>query len=323
MRSPCCNEAEVKKGPWTAEEDKLLIYYIQEHGVGSWRNIPKKAGLKRCGKSCRLRWTNYLRPDIKRGKFSEEEEKLIIHLHSVLGNKWSTIATRLDGRTDNEIKNYWNTHLKKKLLLMGIDPVTHRPQANLDTFSNILTLLASSNLNNFLRTPPLNINVLRLQTDATQLAKVQIMQSLIQLLAASNSSPTIDDLSLLASSSPSLVNHNQAGSPNQHLDPAISLMDILSFRNSPFVNSFPSQSNNFTANSTPLNPTLEQIQEQVYSNNVSPNSLSSTHFEAWDGLNHGAGLRWDDYLINQGAWSNASQVINHETKRVEAFVLRK
>ncbi|RLM73639.1 transcription factor MYB39 [Panicum miliaceum] len=128
-RSPCCcHDAGVKKGPWTEEEDRTLVEHIQRHGghVGSWRNLPKAAGLNRCGKSCRLRWTNYLRPDIKRGNFTDDEERLIIALHAELGNKWSTIATHLNGRTDNEIKNYWNTHIRKKLLRMGVDPVTHQ-----------------------------------------------------------------------------------------------------------------------------------------------------------------------------------------------------
>ncbi|KAF8651775.1 hypothetical protein HU200_063294 [Digitaria exilis] len=128
-RSPCCcHDAGVKKGPWTEEEDRTLVGHIERHGghVSSWRNLPKAAGLNRCGKSCRLRWTNYLRPDIKRGNFTDDEERLIIALHAKLGNKWSTIATHLDGRTDNEIKNYWNTHIRKKLLRMGVDPVTHQ-----------------------------------------------------------------------------------------------------------------------------------------------------------------------------------------------------
>ncbi|XP_008794184.1 transcription factor MYB17-like isoform X1 [Phoenix dactylifera] len=85
------------------------------------------AGLLRCGKSCRLRWTNYLRPDIKRGPFTLEEQKSIIQLHGIVGNKWSTIAAHLPGRTDNEIKNYWNTHLKRRLLRMGINPDTYAP----------------------------------------------------------------------------------------------------------------------------------------------------------------------------------------------------
>ncbi|KAF7003536.1 hypothetical protein CFC21_018834 [Triticum aestivum] len=128
-RSPCCcRDAGVKKGPWTEEEDKALMEHIQKRGgnVGSWRSLPKAAGLNRCGKSCRLRWTNYLRPDIKRGNFTDDEERLIITLHASLGNKWSTIATHLEGRTDNEIKNYWNTHIRKKLMRMGVDPLTHQ-----------------------------------------------------------------------------------------------------------------------------------------------------------------------------------------------------
>uniref|UniRef100_A0A0D6R6C3 Uncharacterized protein n=1 Tax=Araucaria cunninghamii TaxID=56994 RepID=A0A0D6R6C3_ARACU len=142
-RTPCCEKNGLKKGPWTPDEDKKLMDYIKRHGHGSWRDLPKKAGLLRCGKSCRLRWTNYLRPDIKRGKFSIEEERLIITLHSVLGNKWSAIAASLPGRTDNEIKNYWNTHLKRRLLSMGIDPVTHRPLPDLCGLSNAASHLPS------------------------------------------------------------------------------------------------------------------------------------------------------------------------------------
>ncbi|CAM8997818.1 unnamed protein product [Rhodiola kirilowii] len=129
-RSPCCDKVGLKKGPWTPEEDQKLLAYIDQNGHGSWRSLPLKAGLQRCGKSCRLRWTNYLRPDIKRGKFSLQEEQTIIQLHALLGNRWSAIASHLVKRTDNEIKNYWNTHLKKRLMKMGIDPVTHKPKSD-------------------------------------------------------------------------------------------------------------------------------------------------------------------------------------------------
>ncbi|XP_071692156.1 transcription factor MYB41-like [Rutidosis leptorrhynchoides] len=163
-RSPCCDKTGLKKGPWTQEEDLKLTRYIQIHGPGNWRTLPNNAGLQRCGKSCRLRWTNYLRPDIKRGRFSPEEEETIIHLHSVLGNKWSAIATRLPGRTDNEIKNYWNTNIRKKLLRNGIDPVTHTPRIDLSHLSTILNA-AQFNLSNLLSLQTLvNPEVLKLVT---------------------------------------------------------------------------------------------------------------------------------------------------------------
>ncbi|XP_055822210.1 transcription factor MYB53-like [Solanum dulcamara] len=170
-RYPCCKlDIDLKKGPWTSEEDEKLVEYIQENGHRNWQLVPKRAGLNRCGKSCRLRWTNYLRPDIKRGGFSEEEEEMIINLHSILGNKWSRIAAHLPGRTDNEIKNLWNTHLKKKLLKSGIDPVTHEPI----TDPNLL--LSLSNLMN-----PFE-SVLKLQAELTEMAKIHIIQNIIQVL---------------------------------------------------------------------------------------------------------------------------------------------
>ncbi|MFS7966964.1 putative transcription factor MYB-HB-like family [Helianthus anomalus] len=140
-RAPCCDKANVKKGPWSPEEDAKLKNYIEKYGTGgNWIALPQKigthilslmqffitliglpndfrlyVGIKRCGKSCRLRWLNYLRPDIKHGGFSEEEDNIICSLYISIGSRWSVIAAQLPGRTDNDIKNYWNTRLKKKL----------------------------------------------------------------------------------------------------------------------------------------------------------------------------------------------------------------
>ncbi|XP_071724692.1 transcription factor MYB17-like [Rutidosis leptorrhynchoides] len=113
-RRPCCDKEVVKRGSWSPDEDIKLAQYIQKHGHGSWRTLPQHAGLLRCGKSCRLRWLNYLRPGIKRGPFTSEEEATIVQLQALLGNKWAQISSHLPGRTDNEIKNFWNTHLRKR-----------------------------------------------------------------------------------------------------------------------------------------------------------------------------------------------------------------
>ncbi|KAI4994391.1 hypothetical protein ZWY2020_029439 [Hordeum vulgare] len=104
---------DLRRGPWTVEEDILLVNYIAAHGEGRWNSLARSAGLKRTGKSCRLRWLNYLRPDLRRGSITPQEQLLILELHSRWGNRWSKIAQHLPGRTDNEIKNYWRTRVQK------------------------------------------------------------------------------------------------------------------------------------------------------------------------------------------------------------------
>ncbi|CAL5210034.1 unnamed protein product [Lathyrus oleraceus] len=119
-------ENELRRGPWTLEEDSLLIHYIARHGEGRWNMLAKSAGLKRTGKSCRLRWLNYLKPDIKRGNLTPQEQLLILELHSKWGNRWSKIAQHLPGRTDNEIKNYWRTRVQKQARQLNIESGSKR-----------------------------------------------------------------------------------------------------------------------------------------------------------------------------------------------------
>ncbi|KAF5930230.1 hypothetical protein HYC85_031103 [Camellia sinensis] len=124
MDSPSVEEASsigklgggglLKKGPWTSAEDAILVDYVNRHGEGNWNAVQKHSGLSRCGKSCRLRWANHLRPDLRKGAFTPKEERQIIELHAKMGNKWARMAAEMPGRTDNEIKNYWNTRIKRR-----------------------------------------------------------------------------------------------------------------------------------------------------------------------------------------------------------------
>ncbi|KAL4568427.1 hypothetical protein LXL04_024040 [Taraxacum kok-saghyz] len=153
-RPPCCDKSHVKKGPWTAEEDAKILAYVASHGIGNWTLVPQKAGLNRCGKSCRLRWTNYLRPDLKHDSFTPHEEQLILRYHQAIGSRWSLIAKQLPGRTDNDVKNHWNTKLKKKLSKMGIDPITHKPFGQLlSDYGNINEIVPTATQNTNHRHP--------------------------------------------------------------------------------------------------------------------------------------------------------------------------
>ncbi|KAL1196134.1 Transcription factor MYB48 [Cardamine amara subsp. amara] len=121
---------ENRKGPWTEQEDILLVNFVNLFGDRRWDYIAKVSGLNRTGKSCRLRWVNYLHPGLKRGKMTQQEERLVLELHAKWGNRWSKIARKLPGRTDNEIKNYWRTHMRKKA------QEKKRPVSPTSSFSN-------------------------------------------------------------------------------------------------------------------------------------------------------------------------------------------
>ncbi|KAJ6738055.1 PROTEIN ODORANT1-LIKE [Salix koriyanagi] len=284
-RAPCCEKNGLKKGPWTPEEDQKLIDYIQKYGYGNWRTLPRNAGLQRCGKSCRLRWTNYLRPDIKRGRFSFEEEETIIQLHSILGNKWSAIAARLPGRTDNEIKNYWNTHIRKRLLRMGIDPVTHNPRLDLLDLSSILSssLYNSSqmNISSMLGVQPLvNPGLLRLATSLLSSQRDQTQDFAIQNGQEKNhlSNPLAQE-----SQYQSMIHQAsiQFQTPGQEM-PTCSTLTAT-----PGVT--------FSSEAQLMNPNVDLYQASTIANFSSPNSHPSAH-DQWQGNGMVSNLAEDYYV---------------------------
>ncbi|CAI9753749.1 unnamed protein product [Fraxinus pennsylvanica] len=154
----CCSKQKVKRGMWSPEEDEKLSRHISAYGHGRWSAVPRLAGLQRCGKSCRLRWINYLRPGLKRGSFSPQEAALIVDLQNILGNKWAQIAKYLPGRTDNEVKNFWNSSIKKKLMAMNLSNMA--PVSNLAAISN----LANSARSNFQGLCSMNSNSILIPT---------------------------------------------------------------------------------------------------------------------------------------------------------------
>ncbi|KAG6479709.1 hypothetical protein ZIOFF_063179 [Zingiber officinale] len=138
--------AATRKGPWTEHEDLQLVWFVRLFGERRWDFLAEVSGLNRTGKSCRLRWVNYLHPGLKRGRMTPQEERLVLELHDKWGNRWSRIARKLPGRTDNEIKNYWRTLMRKKAQGRSGSVVSSPPSSPSSASSNVSSSIDGSQL---------------------------------------------------------------------------------------------------------------------------------------------------------------------------------
>ncbi|KAK6916948.1 SANT/Myb domain [Dillenia turbinata] len=331
MGHQCCSKQKVKRGLWSPEEDEKLVRYISTYGHGCWSSVPKLAaslervrdkvsGLQRCGKSCRLRWINYLRPDLKRGCFTEQEERTIINVHRILGNRWAQIAKHLPGRTDNEVKNFWNSCIKKKLIAQGLDPNTHNllsrnshhyvtnniakresdssiihkhPTSIFSLYSHILkdTSLSSSSSSSSCATHDLKIIT---STNSLEYSNpTQNSHALLEFLARTRSSEM----------SPLMISSGQFLPPNHSLSSGFGLGNDESFMSNTSTSSCILQLPQFEQPETNFG-VEESTSNEVMLRSIDQNKDASNSFENYSnfGYDHFVGCRMFSSFDDQLAW---------------------
>ncbi|XP_073004303.1 transcription factor MYB36-like isoform X1 [Typha latifolia] len=275
-RAPCCDKASVKRGSWSPEEDAKLKAYMEENGtVVNWIALPQKIGLRRCGKSCRLRWLNYLRPHIKHGDFSPEEDNIICSLYISIGSRWSIIAAQLPGRTDNDIKNYWNTKLKKKLLGRRRDCREQSEGSDENTESEN--------------------NSRNLSTSA--LERIQLHKQLRGLNHSiyHHHNPFLWPNSMLQSQGNSTTNGTVADSSSSQVEHSSQLSSLNADTVENFEgSSFDGLSLNSTSTNSSINTVEAELQDLLYREEQKPNELDSSKEKDW-------WVNWEE-KVQFGSW---------------------
>ncbi|KAJ0790118.1 putative transcription factor MYB family [Helianthus annuus] len=133
------SKSSSSKGQWTKEEDRILKDMVEKYGVRKWSYIAQMLR-GRIGKQCRERWHNHLRPDIKKDFWTEEEDRILIAAHAEVGNKWSEIAKKLPGRTENSTKNHWNATKRRQYTRRKCRSKWPRPSPILQNYIKSLNL---------------------------------------------------------------------------------------------------------------------------------------------------------------------------------------